>query len=222
MQTRPFVKSVRLDINNIKLVPEDAFALNPLLAIIDLSHNRISNVSERIFTANPHLQELILDGNMLTYLPPLLLANNPALKVFSAGGNKLKSIPENIFWHNPQLQEVHLADNRIGISGIPKNLFKYNAHLQTVFLSGNLLKKLPMFLFHGAPMISHIYLEKNELQTVHPQLFQHEAFMWSDQQPNHNKFSGLNENDPRNTTTNKVTVFHINILRYVSILHKKC
>lgn len=77
---------------------------------IDLSRNRIQNLSRAFFAQLPALDMLDLSGNRISELVEI---RSPNLVKLSIQNNAITSLQKNIFAHLGKLEELLLSDNKV-------------------------------------------------------------------------------------------------------------
>ena len=103
------------------------------LGVLDLSHNQLSVVEERV-AAN--VVDLRLNNNYLRFISDQVLLNS-SVSLLSLSNNQLNSLPPNLF-HHLSLREVNLANN--SLSSLPETLFHGQLSLEILNLEGNMLE----------------------------------------------------------------------------------
>ncbi len=194
--SRALDHSLYLNLNNNELctLDPDLFLNSPRFSGIELKNNRISCVPALVF-AKTETNYITLKNNELTVISPEILATEMSLDIYnnfcmvhgcpfmhidflrmgidiSLSGNKIASVPAEI------LSQVHgtvvyffLSNNRI--SYIHPEAFKTYKPWE-LFLDNNQLTCLPesVFLnFDESYYVHYVYLNYNNLTTLHPDAF---------------------------------------------------
>ena len=117
----------------------------PKLTILRLHHNYIGSTSNKVkpFSKLPSLRLLDISNNVFkTSVPNSAL--DCKLDCLLINNNKLTTVQKRVFEH-PTLIHLNLAQNNIKF--IPVKDLSHNFKLQSLFLDGNILTRLPTFLF---------------------------------------------------------------------------
>lgn len=85
----------------------------PALERIDLSHNRIVNISNGAFERQRRLLHLRLDMNKIEYLTKKTLLGLTELKSLSLKHNRIVELPNDLFTFSPSIHSLDLGHNKI-------------------------------------------------------------------------------------------------------------
>lgn len=105
------------------------------LEILDLSHNRISNITKSYFSSVTSLQVLDLSHNTIAVIDENAFENLNILSNLKLTDNSINQLPEILFKNVFSLKEVHLNRNEITV--IPRNIFKHSRNLLSANLDEN-------------------------------------------------------------------------------------
>ena len=151
----PFLNYVRLDGNNIQIIPSMPNFSLPKLEHLYLERNNLTSIPPDLFDSNnwTALRTIRLELNSISYLPlnvssSVYLVN---LKYISISKNSLILLPDNLF-DNPALQKlknIYFQHNMI--SALPENLFTCRnlRNLEIIRLHFNKIELLPDKLFQN-------------------------------------------------------------------------
>ena len=168
LQHMRFLKTLKLDGNNIDIVPTVG-GLNQSLSELDLSNNALTDSSLATVVQLSQLQQLRLAGNFISNLSAAdwsLLANS--LSVLSLSNNRLTSLNQiDKLWSLTQLN----VDNNL-IDSIPDATFQTLYDLDVVSLRGNRLTTIGQYSLDGLEQkCTHLDLSSNFIEYVHPKAF---------------------------------------------------
>ncbi|ELU08853.1 hypothetical protein CAPTEDRAFT_125715, partial [Capitella teleta] len=126
-------KDLSVTCKNVKLegIPSD---LPPFIHSLDLTNNRIPEISNGTFIVYQNLTKLILTDNNIT------------------------KIEEDAFYGLVNLAELSLKRNCLSIEDIPKFIFQNITTLTKLHLSDTLLRAIPGDAFYGLENLSELFL----------------------------------------------------------------
>lgn len=142
------VKTLNLAYNHLERLPGYLFYENSYKALqrIEMSHNRITNVSEYAF------HEL------------------KQLKFVDLSYNRLKTVVDRTFTANTRLERLDLSGNRIAFIRNEPILLSHSLHI--LILSSNKIEHIFEFSFIGLPNLKHLILDNNQkLTKIGPRSF---------------------------------------------------
>ena len=168
LQHMRFLKTLKLDGNNIDIVPTVG-GLNQSLTELDLSNNALTDSSLATVVQLSQLQQLRLSGNFISDLSAAdwsLLANN--LAVLSLSNNRLTSLRQiDKLW---SLSQLNVGNNLI--DSIPDATFRTLYDLEAVSLRGNRLTTIGQYTLDGLEQkCIHLDLSSNFIEYIHPKAF---------------------------------------------------
>lgn len=105
------LKALNLSHNYLKDIPNKLFKINAALEILDLSENQISNIEATAFKMLPNLKWLYLQNNKINRLEPDTLAYNVNIQYLDLSSNILIDLPEGLFRNSQNLSVLKLSDN---------------------------------------------------------------------------------------------------------------
>ncbi|XP_032513225.2 leucine-rich repeat-containing protein 57-like [Danaus plexippus] len=155
-----------LQISDYKLkeIPDDVFNLAEQLRNLDVSKNKITNISDAISELK-HLKQLNLSSNMIQILPSSV-ENLKKLELLNMSFNSLTSLPPAISSLS-NLKQIYLNNNKIKkfpmeILGLP--------NLEVVELSHNKLTEVPSGMSNL--FAAELNLSQNEISVLSEDLSQ--------------------------------------------------
>uniref|UniRef100_A0A8C8VFL8 Tsukushi n=1 Tax=Pelusios castaneus TaxID=367368 RepID=A0A8C8VFL8_9SAUR len=132
------------------------------LVSLDLSYNKIAEVSSTTFSRLRYLESLDLSHNSLTVLPDDCFSNSPLGDV-DLSNNHLLDITINVFASKGQAKPINLDLSNNRISTITRHYDKNIPNIQSLNLSGNRLKTVPNL--QGIPL-RYLNLDGNPLSKI--------------------------------------------------------
>lgn len=127
--------------NRLREVSSFKFAQNPSercggnLRLLDLSRNNIDRLPPGQLSGLSRLQKLYLQGNALTHLADRALEGLVALNIIKLSDNRLVSLPPELFTDTRDLREMYLQNNSINV--LAPGLFSELTQLLVLDLSHN-------------------------------------------------------------------------------------
>lgn len=108
------LQDLRLNNNDISIVPRKAFANNPNLWQIYLQENRIETIEDNAFEGVMYLSVLRLDQNLITTVGRSTFAGAPLIGELQLAYNRIEVIEDGAL-NLPQLKELNLAGNKLKV-----------------------------------------------------------------------------------------------------------
>ena len=140
------------------------------LASLDLTSNRIIEISADSFLRLKTLQRLDLANNNLISLNDGSFRGLFALKILILRENKLDLLPSSLFHNLHELQGLDLTLNML--SALPNEIFRGLDNLEILLLSSNQITNLTEGLFFGLDKLTDLVLQHNMLKSLPPGVFQ--------------------------------------------------
>ncbi|BES93534.1 TIR [Nesidiocoris tenuis] len=171
----PVKQLERLDLalNNIWSFPEYIFCPMANLVSLNVSYNRLQDVSELGFREKtPPPLPLISsqDDEDQVETKPDVVPCNLDIQILDASGNHFVLLPMNGFSSLRRLRELYIHDNEISM--VTDRALAGLKHLVHFDLSNNKVVALPSDLFRDcADSIQEIYLKNNSISLLSPGLF---------------------------------------------------
>ncbi|XP_064644869.1 insulin-like growth factor-binding protein complex acid labile subunit isoform X2 [Lineus longissimus] len=127
--------------------------------VLDLSGNRIRDISDEILKGFKHLEVLHLDRNAFKIVPSGMkhLKN---LKLLTMSGNQIQYIHKDTFFQLVNLKIVSLSNNKL--TGVSAKVFESAHARMTVDLSSNKIRKIDQCFL--ASSVRRLYLERNKIE----------------------------------------------------------
>ncbi|XP_071445931.1 toll-like receptor Tollo [Hetaerina americana] len=173
----PRLTHLDLSENNLWSLPPSVFCPLPLLRTLNLTKNRLRDVTPFKFTAPegpgnpssildiPHcgarLQVLDLSNNSVESLPAGALSGLSRLRELRLEGNALSFVADGAFQGLTSLAVLRLSHNRL--SSLPPELFASSRDLREIHLSNNSVSVLAPGLLAGLERLQLLDLSQNEL-----------------------------------------------------------
>ncbi|XP_046655877.1 leucine-rich repeat-containing G-protein coupled receptor 5-like isoform X1 [Daphnia pulicaria] len=108
-QHSPHLRSLDLKSNLIEALPD--FSHCRSLRLVDLSHNRITNLPNHAFQHQIHLHDLLLSNNRIQTVPEHAFDGLRKLKTLDMSENAIESIHPDTFLPLSEIQDVNLGHN---------------------------------------------------------------------------------------------------------------
>ncbi|CAH2083534.1 unnamed protein product [Euphydryas editha] len=182
-----------LSMNLISHLPGDLFKHTPNIGHLELSWNKLLDLSDDLFTGLqkleqisifdnnaplklenhtfsnlPSLYNLILDRSFIEHIPAELFVNTTNLKTLSLEGNKIKYLPNNVF-KSVKLNYLYLDHNNI--SYLYSDVFLEQSSMTELKLGNNNLKSLPVGLFSHMNHLKVLDLGYNSIGYLNKSIF---------------------------------------------------
>ncbi|XP_064631444.1 slit homolog 2 protein-like isoform X2 [Lineus longissimus] len=126
---------LRLEQNQITMIPSKGFLPYKRLRRIDLSNNQISYLAPDAFAGLRSLNSLVLYGNKIGDLPPTIFTGLSALQLLLLNANKISCVRVDAFGDLHNLNLLSLYDNNI--VSIANGTFDPLRNIQTLHLARN-------------------------------------------------------------------------------------
>lgn len=141
------IRTLNLGYNHLENLPAFVFYNNSYKSLhrIELSHNKINNVSEFAF------QEL------------------KQLKFIDLSYNNLRTIVDKTFTTNNRLERLDLSGNHIEFTENEAFLLSHSLHI--LILSNNNIEHIFEFNLIGLPNLKHLILDNNKVSIIEPRSF---------------------------------------------------
>ncbi|XP_045449801.1 toll-like receptor 6 [Melitaea cinxia] len=190
------LEKLDLSFNNIWSFPENLFCPLTNLVYLNVSSNRLQDVSDLGFRERAMHQALISEHEGPSPSSSTLPHSSCSLdiEVLDASNNHFVLMPENGFMTLRRLKELHIHDNEISM--VADKALSGLKQLQIIDLSNNKIVALPQDLFRDSrPVIKEIYLQNNSISVLSPSLFANlDQLLALDLSNNHLTSTWINEN----------------------------
>ncbi|PSN52710.1 hypothetical protein C0J52_09377 [Blattella germanica] len=166
-----FLGAERLNFSENSINEISRYGLSGLnkLVTLDLSRNKISNLTFGIFEALSSLQYMSLARNSLVEIDEYIFWLLPNLTSLDFSYNRIISIKERTFQKQNELRWLSLSNNKI--KHIPIGLFENLGNLEFLDLSGNLIATIFPKTFNGCQRLSHLTIAMNILTEIKNETF---------------------------------------------------
>ncbi|NWX97585.1 LGR4 protein, partial [Nothoprocta ornata] len=162
----PNLKELGFHSNYISIIPDGAFAGNPLLRTIHLYDNPLSFVGNSAFQNLSDLHSLVIRGaSMVQWFPNLTGTTN--LESLTLTGTKISSIPINLCQEQKTLRTLDLSYNNI------KELWSFKGcrSLEEISLQHNQIHEIGEDTFQGLSSLRILDLSRNRIHQIHKEAF---------------------------------------------------
>ncbi|KAM7366680.1 hypothetical protein PAMP_016095 [Pampus punctatissimus] len=136
----------------------------PTTEVLLFPSNLFSSLSWSSFQIFTDIYEIDLTGNKVPEVTPSVSPVLPSLSVLRLGSNSLKSLPDGSFSACPALTELYLDKN--AIDSLSDRTFSGLSKLEILDLSSNRIRVLPLRLLHPLPAIETLLLENNKIKVL--------------------------------------------------------
>ncbi|KAF3829573.1 hypothetical protein GH733_003837 [Mirounga leonina] len=160
----PLLKVLDLTRNALTQLPPGLFRVSAALHTLVLKENRLEILEPSWLQGLKALGHLDLSGNHLQTLPPGLLANFTSLRILDLSNNQLKTLPSGLLRGPLQLERLHLEGNRLRVLG--EGLLAPQPDLRYLFLNDNRLAMVAAGAFRGLQQLDMLDLSNNLLTSV--------------------------------------------------------
>nr|ANG08894.1 toll family protein LongTollB [Parhyale hawaiensis] len=159
----PHLEYLQLGKNNIWTLPERVFCPLPALRHLNLTWNRLQDVSEVGVTGGcgAHLITLDLSGNDLVMLPEAGLAGLESLKELYLQYNDISMMADAALVGLNSLNILNMSSNRL--VALPPEIFNETLSLQELYIHNNSLSVLAPGLFSSLTHLTLLDLSHNKL-----------------------------------------------------------
>ena len=159
----PNLEKLDLGQNNIWNLPERVFCPLPALRDLNLTWNRLQDVSEVGVTGGcgAHLVTLDLSGNDLVVLPEAGLAGLQSLRQLYLQYNDISMLADGAFLGLTSLHVLNISSNRM--VALPPQVFNETLALRELYLQNNSMTVLAPSLFSSLGQLTTLDMSHNEL-----------------------------------------------------------
>ena len=186
------ITELNLKYKKLKEIPPNIKYLTKL-KILNLRHNKLTELKENTFSKLINLQELYLNENQLTEIKENIFDRLTNLRTLDLGVNRLAEIKEHVFDRLTNLKHLYLNGNKLTeikettfdrltnlqtlnlnsnkLTEIKENAFHGLINLQTLSLCGNKSIEITENAFHGLTNLQELYLGENQLTEIKENIF---------------------------------------------------
>ncbi|XP_071852277.1 uncharacterized protein [Apostichopus japonicus] len=163
------VTKIDLSMNNLTAIHWNAFITATQLKAIDLSHNQLVELPEKLVWENEKLQSIDLSMNNLTFIHWNAFITATKLKTIDLSHNKLVELPEKLVRNNEKLQSLLLSNNELEC--LHKDVVYYTPTIKVMDLAHNKLVNLSETLFWKTLNMTSIQLSRNLIEEIPERMF---------------------------------------------------
>ena len=150
------LKTLELNANQIKCIPEKLFQDIGRLESLNLCGNHMSVMPQDIFQNFVNLKELNLRHNYIEKIPDGLFRKLFSLRILNLYDNEIKSISERSFQDLSNLKELRLGHNKV-------SEFVYLDNSKLTSINENDILTANRVIFKGLISLSKLELEDNPI-----------------------------------------------------------
>uniref|UniRef100_A0A8C6T9D1 Leucine rich repeat containing 32 n=1 Tax=Neogobius melanostomus TaxID=47308 RepID=A0A8C6T9D1_9GOBI len=168
---------------------------------LDLSRNRLQNLSQETLSFHTDLHLLNLHGNKIHFIQPGLFAHMPRLQVLDLSRNHLSALAEHRTPLGPlgTVQSLDLSGNGL-FTGMTDVFLHDSPQLVNLSLSGNSITKISGDAFRGAASLQKVDLHNNVVMEIEAGAFD-SLFHLSDLDLSKNSINCITDFDLRSLRT---------------------
>ncbi|XP_013928719.1 PREDICTED: leucine-rich repeat-containing protein 32-like [Thamnophis sirtalis] len=151
-------------------VPPD---LPPYVSKIDLSGNKIRNVTESPLTFFASLRHLDLSSNLIGFVKPGIFAEMKNLEDINLANNRLYLLAQEDLWVGllPHVRRLDLSRNSL-YSGMAEHFIHQAPSLRYLSLAENSIIHLSHSMFLGSPELVEVNLHNNMIMEIEEGVFE--------------------------------------------------
>ncbi|XP_030287123.1 SLIT and NTRK-like protein 4 [Sparus aurata] len=129
------IYEIDLTDNKVPDVSSSVSPVLPTLSVLRLSFNRLTVLSGGAFSACPGLTELYLDNNAIDTLSNNTFSGLSKLEILDLASNRIKVLPVLMLHPLPAIEMLYLEKNKITV--MPNNWFSQKEEVPYLYLSAN-------------------------------------------------------------------------------------
>uniref|UniRef100_A0A671U2R9 Platelet glycoprotein Ib alpha chain-like n=1 Tax=Sparus aurata TaxID=8175 RepID=A0A671U2R9_SPAAU len=129
------IYEIDLTDNKVPDVSSSVSPVLPTLSVLRLSFNRLTALSGSAFSACPGLTELYLDNNAINSLRDNTFSGLSKLEILDLTSNRIKVLPALMLHPLPAIETLYLENNKITV--MPNNWFSQKEEVPYLYLSAN-------------------------------------------------------------------------------------
>lgn len=158
----PFIRTMYVWNAQLKMVEQEIFRNANFMLELDLSKNRIEQLTAHTFSFITNLKRMDLSQNQIKSIDVNTFFGLEHLNILNIENNKLQLIPANVFATLPKLKTIRLNHN--SIKTIPVELFARNLQLENIYLNDNAIEwMVGEQTFHHLPSVREFDLHNNPI-----------------------------------------------------------
>uniref|UniRef100_A0A8D0GJX5 Leucine-rich repeat-containing G-protein coupled receptor 4 n=1 Tax=Sphenodon punctatus TaxID=8508 RepID=A0A8D0GJX5_SPHPU len=159
-----FTQALDISMNNITMLPEDAFKNFPYLEELRLAGNDLSFIHPKALSGLKELKVLTLQNNQLKTVPNEAIRGLSGLQSLRLDANHITAVPEDSFEGLVQLRHLWLDDN--SLTEVPIHPLSNLPSLQALTLALNKITHIPDFAFTNLSSLVVLHLHNNKIKTI--------------------------------------------------------
>nr|ANG08888.1 toll family protein 10 [Oncopeltus fasciatus] len=160
------LEELNVSMNDIALIPDNAFTSLRSLQKIMLQDNAISSMADRAFVGLVSLQHLNASSNKLVALPPELFQSTRDLREIYLNNNSISVLAPGLLEGLDQLLVLDLSFNELTSAWVNRDTFSGLVRLVVLNLGHNQLVKIDSHVFHDLYSLQILNLEHNEIECI--------------------------------------------------------
>ncbi|XP_063162028.1 transforming growth factor beta activator LRRC32 [Candoia aspera] len=147
--------------------------LHPDVYKIDISGNKIQNVTERPLAFYTSLQHLNLSSNLIGFVTPGIFAEMKNLQDVDLANNQLYLLAQEDLWIGllPQVRTLDLSRNSL-YNGMAEHFLHRAPTLQYLSLAENSITHISQSIFQGSPELVEVNLHNNMVMEIEEGAFE--------------------------------------------------
>ncbi|XP_021372948.1 relaxin receptor 2-like isoform X1 [Mizuhopecten yessoensis] len=160
-----------LDLSNNKLstLTGKVFSGLAVLDTLDLAFNQIQVLPDYVFKGLPVLTNLRLCNNQLYVFSDKVFSGLPLLHLLDLSNNQIEVLPDTLFNGLPALTLLSMENNKI--TALPEDVFNELSILDSLSLSHNQITVLSEHVFSGLSALLQLFLSHNQITFLPSKVF---------------------------------------------------
>ncbi|KAE8573117.1 Putative toll family protein 10 [Halyomorpha halys] len=160
------LEELDVSMNDISLIPDNAFTSLRSLQKILLQENAIASMADRAFVGLVSLQYLNASSNQLVALPPELFQSTRDLREIYLNNNSISVLAPGLLEGLDQLLVLDLSYNELTSAWVNRDTFSGLVRLVVLNLGHNQLSKIDSHVFQDLYSLQILNLEHNEIECI--------------------------------------------------------
>ncbi|XP_039218161.1 transforming growth factor beta activator LRRC32 [Crotalus tigris] len=147
--------------------------LHPDVSKIDLSGNKIQNITERPLTFYTSLRHLDVSSNLIGFVEPGIFAEMKKLEDLNLANNQLYLLAQEDLWVGllPQIRKLDLSRNSL-YTGMAEHFIHDAPSLRYLSLAENSIIHISQSMFQGSPELVEVNLHNNMIMEIEEGAFE--------------------------------------------------
>ncbi|BET01333.1 unnamed protein product [Nesidiocoris tenuis] len=160
------LEELDVSVNEIAIIPDNAFTSLRSLQKIHLQENAISSMADRAFVGLVSLQNLNASSNQLVALPPELFQSTRNLREIYLNNNSISVLAPGLLEGLDQLLVVDLSFNQLTSSVVNRDTFSGLVRLVVLNLGHNQITRIDSHVFQDLYSLQILNLEHNQIESI--------------------------------------------------------